>query len=435
MSTCTISGRCVFSANLPLEIFQSIVSSVEDHPTLAAISLVSKAFVHHAQAKIFARLDVSGRTFDIIGHLISSPHISQHIHSIVIDYADDDLSKLLGILSTCRNTSGPSRGLKELIISPEDPDYGWSTPLLRSLRTSTLPFLLSLELKWIDAPLFLVTSCTSLQRLRVYQCDLYSESDEEFDQTFRTFDDHLKLEQLGIVPSLESKLMPFLTTLALSKTRYHYPDSPTCHLVKFIQQGNFPALKCLDLSDNEPDWFPLQDIPKLVGPLMNQLVCLAIGYWNAGWNKNDLDQGIDFFRIDHYPNLIYFSAGVQSNPAVAHEAESHELSRRLNWLLDSADFSQHTLKILRLEIGLAWEHVKASKRPENLYSHLRAAWMGLDRGLKENQVLQRLGKLAIPVHPKFHKMRGLLEDSLAMSSAAGKLTFEVTDMEDYFYLS
>ncbi|KAH8817625.1 hypothetical protein DL96DRAFT_1751407 [Flagelloscypha sp. PMI_526] len=397
MSTPPISqpSHAPLSEHLPLEIIQYVVSFVDDRTTLNAVSLTTHSLVPSAQAKIFSRVhftDIKNH----IQHFVSSPHISRYIHSIVAGVVDGDLPVLLDFLSDLRRASSvPSGGLKELTFTSLYSDVRWSTTILRSLYNSTLPCLSSLTLEAIEAPFFLVTSCTSLQCLRIYGSILYLEREERFSDLFNIEED--PLERHSIVPSLlESESMPLLTMLALDETRND------------------------DINPSPLVW---------IFHSMTANVCLDIGYWRE-WNnyhpQGDNNQGLDLFHLYHFPHLLYFSTRIQwSNLGM----EDHELRYRLDWLLDSADLSLHPLKILRLQLGMEYDDIYADNQFESECQLVREALVRLDHGLKESQLLE---KLVIPILPKFHIMRGVLKNTLTTLSAAGKLSFDLTNMEDYF---
>ncbi|KAH8817624.1 hypothetical protein DL96DRAFT_1622943, partial [Flagelloscypha sp. PMI_526] len=413
--------------HLPLEILQHIVFFINEHLTLKAVSLTSTALVYSAQAKMFSRLNLSRSPPDIIQYLTSSPHILWHIRSIIACQEDPELPTILGALAH-------SRRLVDLTFVSDGSHIPWPTPLLRVLLGKTLPFLLSLTLDQIDAPLFLVASCTSLQRLRAYASTLYAEGEEGFSTLFNMEEN--PLQHLGIISSsLESKSMPFLTMLALDGTRND--DPRMCPLVEAVPQEIFPALKCLDLSRNDANWFPLEDIARVTKPLMNQLVCLDIGHWPQLGNEcaeEDYRQSLDLFQIHHYPHLLFFSALLQQKRHQDRNVEYNQLVCHIEWLLDMFGklASPHPLKILRLQLAAEWGDGDGVDGYEGEHRLSGGIWKRFDSILMENRYLERFEKVTIPILQKFRTMRWVLGDSLPMLSATGRLSFELTGIEDYF---
>ncbi|KAH8817645.1 hypothetical protein DL96DRAFT_392862 [Flagelloscypha sp. PMI_526] len=294
MSDSTDSASLAFSQDFPLDITERIVHLIHDRPTLVALCLTSKTFVLPVQAKIFSRLDLTKKSSRVIRSLISAPHITWYTRSFIVNHTNPDLPALLGALSNYQQSPAESARVRDFTFTH---DYGpWTVTLLRPLVGKILPNLVSLTLDSIDAPIFLVTSCTSLQYLRVYSSVLHVEGDDGFSSLF---DQDIK--QLGMIsPSLESHLMPFLTLLGLDGTRNR--NGELCPLVELIQQGKFGALKGLEFPRESRYWFPLDDIAMVMKPLMNRLVCLDVGYWPQ-WN--------DLFQIRLYPCLLFFSTRLQ----------------------------------------------------------------------------------------------------------------------------
>ncbi|KAH8817617.1 hypothetical protein DL96DRAFT_1622929 [Flagelloscypha sp. PMI_526] len=441
MSATAVSPTFSQSSRLPLEIIRHIVSFIHNRPTLKAVCLTSSIFVFPAQVTLFSCLNVPETSSEKIQSLTSSPHILQHIRSVIADHEDTQLPALLDNISAVEHASVRLTSLTFVSHLEHNP---WTTTLLRPLHEKILPFLSSLTLDAVIAPLFLVTSCTSLQCLRAYGSLLYTESDPEFRQLFK--EDEFPLKHLKIIPSaLEFKLMPFLTMLALDGTQ-NSPNSPVgrqiCPLVELIQRGQFPSLKCLDLSRNDAEWFPLQNIGKVVKPLMNQLVCLDIGYWPQ-WDTDQANedhmQDLDLFQIQHYPNLVFFSARLQQYRGLDLNEEYDQLMCHLECLLScfrNLAFP-HPLKILRLQLAGEWYEDKnadvGDKYEGETWPQLSAGiWEVLDSALAVNFNLEALEKIVIPILPEFHIMRQAVRDNLPMLGAARELSFELTDIGGYF---
>ncbi|KAH8817619.1 hypothetical protein DL96DRAFT_1820397 [Flagelloscypha sp. PMI_526] len=437
MAAATILNASASLVPLPSEIIQHIVSFVSDRATLKVVSLISHVFVLQAQANLFSRISLTGRSSESIQHIASSPHILRHIRSISADHEDLRFPALLDSFSDPWHEQVYITKLRELIIVSASGYNPWPLNLLQSLYGKTLASLSSLTLDSLNAPLFLVTSCTSLRCLRAYGSILYKEGDSEFRALFKPEED--PLTQLGLLPSsLESNTMPFLTTLALDGTENN--AIRTCPLVELIQQRKFPALKYLDLSRNDAKWFPLPDIPKVVQPLMNQLVCLDIGYWPQ-WNneheKVDHSQDLDLFHIHHYPHLLFFSTRLQQERVLDRSTEACQMFFRLIWLYDGFKklTSPHPLKVLRLQLAADWFENVGIDTPDSIESESllwNDCWESLDFTLKGNQHLDTVEKVIIPILPKFRMMRGLLRDRLPTLNDAGKLSFELTDVGDQF---
>ncbi|KAH8817637.1 hypothetical protein DL96DRAFT_1820416 [Flagelloscypha sp. PMI_526] len=438
MLTWTDSQSPTSTARLPPEIIERVVSFIGNHKALKKICLTSKIFIFPSQAKLFSRLDTS-MSPDDFESVISSPHISRHVRSLVAHKQNIASPAALDVLAQ-------STRLRELIFTGS---WGhWKTPSLQTLRIKILPYLSSLTLDGIDAPLFIITSCTSLQSLRVYEGGLYIMEGAE---TFRNLIDESEgpVERLGILPDLESQSMPFLTLLALDGTRN---DSPRLSpLVKFIQEGKFPALKCLDLSRNGAEWFPLEDIATVTKPLMNQLVCLDIGYWpNAVHEASKVNhsQDLDLFQIRHYPRLLFFSVRLHPiqehdphrTPRIPKQAYSQLFHSSLHQLLKNITSftSTHPLKVLRIYLMIE-QFERLHTRIVDLLetgcpTSLKPKWRLLDTALAEHQYLEGLEKVVIPIYPKFRATRKLFEDELAKLNASRKLSFVSVDIVEYFSL-
>ncbi|KAH8817639.1 hypothetical protein DL96DRAFT_1622976 [Flagelloscypha sp. PMI_526] len=420
------------STRLPPEILQHMVSFIDDHLTLAAVCLMSRAFVFPARAKLFDQLDLSQTSHDTIQSLKSSPHILQHVRSITLNrgYLYPELDTLLATL-------GERARLRELIAFYI---YRWKTTLLRELQEKFLPFLASLTLDKIDAPLFLVTSCTSLEWLRVYQTTLYVEEEEGFSDLFDL--EEYSLRRVGITSSLlEAQSIPFLKGLALDRTRND--NQSMCPLVKLIEK--FPALKCLDLGRNDTEWFPLEDITKVVKPLMSQLVCLDIGYWPQ-WAKDQCmenrSQDLDLLQIHHYPRLLFFSIRlIRRLEQIRNQDLEYlydQLLPRPNWLFESIKkvTYPHPLRILRIQPAADWSediHDGDIGTFEDLGAlTMEPYWILLDRTLVESPLLEGVEKVVIPIHPKYWATRAILKRDLPVLNAAEKLSFETKDIKEYF---
>ncbi|KAH8817618.1 hypothetical protein DL96DRAFT_1715342 [Flagelloscypha sp. PMI_526] len=444
-----MSETATLSTYLPPETFEHIIFFIDDFTTLKTVCLSSNVFVLPAQARLFSHLNLTKTPPDIIQFLTSSPHISRHIRSIVVLKEDPALPVLLEALAQTAK-------LKELTLVGDYNVNPWPTVLLRVLMWKILPFLSSFTIDMISAPLFLVTSCTRLRCVQAYASDLHMERDKKFPDLFRTDEDALK--QLGIIPSsLECEPMLFLTVLALDGT--HNTIDRTCPLVELVQRGKFPALKGLDLSRNDAEWFPLQDIAKLVTPLMNQLVCLDVGYWPQ-WDyygsscidslalsslirvfldRNDEDhtQDLDFFQIHYYPHLQFFSTRLQQKRNLNQNEEYIRISSHLQWIMDSVRRlpSPHPLKILRIQLAAEWCEGVGVNNKDGLEGERQLAgaiWETLVFELTQNPHLERLERMVIPIHPEFPRMKQALEDRLMTLNVDGKLSFEFTDVGKYF---
>ncbi|KAH8817642.1 hypothetical protein DL96DRAFT_1820421 [Flagelloscypha sp. PMI_526] len=422
MLTFTDSEASISSPHLPTEILQYTVSFIDDLPTLKAVCLTSNAFVFRAQAKLFACLSVTDTSPDNVQSLTSSPHIFQHFRSLIADIGN---SQLLSVLDVFAQT----KRLRELTFTSHMSSF--TTPLIRSLHGNTLPFLTSLALDKIEAPLFIVTLSTSLRSLRLYWSVLYKEGDEGYRGMFSEHQDPLK--DLGIPSSVESESMLHLTTLALDITRNaEWNISP---LIELIQRGNFPALKCLDFTRCNSIWFPLEDWARIGQPLMHQLVCLDIDYWPYWDDEGNLNaQNLDIFHIYNYPCLLFFSISLQRERDPDRDVEYNQLVRRLEWLMDGLEklTSPHPLKFLRLNLAADWQSEIDNDRYNDERPISRGIWGMLDDVLTLNQHVEKLEKVIIPIHPTILAMRKLLEESLPMLTAAKKVSFELIDTAEYF---
>ncbi|KAH8817623.1 hypothetical protein DL96DRAFT_392519 [Flagelloscypha sp. PMI_526] len=430
------SGSSGSLMHLPFEVLQYIVLFIDDRVTLKAVGLTSTALVHPAQTKIFSRLALSSISATSIRSIISTPHILRYIRSVVSDVVDKELPALLSSLSNLPRLSVQTNGLRELSFTADYENNTWSTALLRSLHGKILPFLTSLTLQSMDAPLFLITSCASLQYLKVYSSIISVEADAEFSSLFDE-----DLAQLGITPSsLESGPMVPLTTLAIDATKN--PGGRTCPIVDLIQLGRFERLKCLELEQSGSFWFPLEDLFIVLKPVMSQLVSLDIGYWER-WDNLDEDhsQDLDLFQIQHYPQLQSFSTRLQSRRADRTLAEEQMcLSSRFNWLAESFEILAfpHPLRALCLRLETIWfmtgvnVGIDVSSEFGGGYQQLKKVLGRLDKALARNPNLERLEKVITPILPEFSAMRLFLQECLVTLNAAGKLSFEFADMGERF---
>ncbi|KAH8817638.1 hypothetical protein DL96DRAFT_1684585 [Flagelloscypha sp. PMI_526] len=439
MLTLTDSQSPTSSAmRLPPEILDHVVSFIENGNGLKAMCLASKIWVFPAQAKLFSHLDLTRVSPDSIHSQsrISLLHIFQHTRSLVVDVNDTELSVILDALAQ-------KAKLGELTLISPGYSRCWNTSLLRPLLETVLPLLSALTLDAVTLPLFLLTSCTFLRCLRAYEAVLYIEGDEAFDALFDKSEDPVK--ELAITPrTLESKSMAFLSTLAFESAGIDRQRlSP---LARFAHEGKFPALKCLDLTRNNAQWVPQRDIVDLARPLMNQLVCLDIGYWPKYVNEEDHSRDLDLFEIHRYPHLLFFSIRLQGQSEDAWYDLSIDIEYLYNQLLSHTErlldniaklTSIHPLTILRIHLaGTEYENINTDDFVDPFENtdlpSVEPMWKLLDSALTQNQHLESLEKLVIPIHPKFQATRELLKHDLVGLHAAGKLSFDVISMEEYF---
>ncbi|KAH8817687.1 hypothetical protein DL96DRAFT_1623093 [Flagelloscypha sp. PMI_526] len=451
MSTLTgaLTGPSI-PARLPLELIEHSISFIEDLPTLKSCCLVARSFVRQAQSNIFFRLDLSEEfpedscsAMERLRSITKSPHLTQHIRSIITHYDHIGFLPLLDSFPDSEDISTRERRLCELSFVPI-----WSggsprrltTALLRSLQLTTFPFLTSLTLDSLNAPLALVTSFTALRCLQVYNSVLLLERDDAFLSLFKFADGEDPHKPPELLPSSPELItMPYLTILALDGTRNI--EWTLCPIVTLIQGGRFPALKCLELAREDRYWFPLEDISQIVKPLMNHLVALDIGYWSF-WDELDMtdhSNDLDLFQLHHFPHLRFFSTRLEHARDPLLNAERRGLHPRLEWLIETFErlTFPHPLEMLIVKLGKEWyENDNLERFDENHiigdeYERLRGIWDSFDCALEEGPHLKRLIKLVMPVRPGFIAMRRFLTECLKRLSSRSKLSFEAVDMKSY----
>ncbi|KAH8817699.1 hypothetical protein DL96DRAFT_1623115 [Flagelloscypha sp. PMI_526] len=418
-------------AHLPLELLEHIISLINDSSTLKAICLTARHFVTPAQSRIFSRLVVTDLREDVttasqnIKSIASSPHLTQHVRSIVANPRFIELPTLLNSLPRHEDALAQSSGLRELRLVTntslwlDDTPRQWTVTLLRSLSDNAFPTLTSLTLEATNAPLSIVTSCMALQNLHVYDSILLLEEDEDFSALFDNPDD---IRQQLLPPSPELVPMPFLTALSINGTRN--PGGKLCPLITLIQRGKFPAT-------TNPHWFHTSDIVKVVKPFMSQLIGLDMGYW-AHWNDLDIidyRKDLDFFRIQHYPKLHFLSTRLEHARDPLLNALNQGQVPRVLWLAETFESltSSHPLEVLVIRLSEEWyeeddtEGADVSNELGDEYDALalRKIWGRLDWALAENPNLEKLGKVVIPIRRQFAAMRLIL-------------SFESIDIEAYF---
>ncbi|KAH8817697.1 hypothetical protein DL96DRAFT_1623112 [Flagelloscypha sp. PMI_526] len=406
---------------LPPELFEHIMSFIVDRFTLKACCLTSKLF-KSAQAKLFSHfmLRQDGFRSKTLPLVIASPHLIRHIRSITAYYRDPGLPTLLDAISSPRENSSVQkaqlRGLTLVGISYSDQHSFvqnlWPTLLSRSLHSGILPFLTYLDLQDVHVPIPIVAACTSLQHLRVSEC---------------VFNANSWTEQGKILS------MPSLKSLGFDATQnYVKQQFEPCPFINLVLEGDFPALRCLDLypdSDSiHKDNFPVWDIERVMTPLMNRLVCLDIGFWSY-WDDVTLEEardkdkrtGLDFFLIQFYPNLRFFSTCLGD---IRDLQQDERFYLRLEWLLGCFEKldAPHPLEALVLrhsqnfmrEYPFVAEGDIVDKMVENAYG-----------GLLKKVII------TVPSGPEFATTRNFLEKKFRRLCARGMLSFEPIDMEVY----
>ncbi|KAH8817747.1 hypothetical protein DL96DRAFT_1623231 [Flagelloscypha sp. PMI_526] len=428
---------------LPLELFEQIISFIDDHPTLKVLCLTCRNFLGSAQARLFSRLDLTvGYEADTIQEHIqsitSSPHLTQHTRHILTHYAHVGLPSLLEALPDPQDVTQRIQ-LRNMTFT-SDPDHiAWTIPLLRALHTKVFPFLTSLTLDTIDAPLAVVTSCRALRHLTAYCSIFYIPEDTEYSALFSSDEEDDPRKQPGLLPpSPESQTMPSLTRLAIDGTQN--PGWTLCPLITLVQRGRFPTLKYLNLVRVDRSWFPGRDIEKVLKPLMNQLTCLDAGSWHYWKGQLDPQSELDLFRICHYPNLRCFSIGLEYLRGSTRNL--HQVNMCLEWLIGGIDSltSPYPLEVLILPLAQDWTEdiiingdVDLNHKTGGSFDTVKENWGRLDGALAENPHLVGFEKLIIPVLPEFVAMRQLLLQTLQRLGAAGKLSFVPIDIGTYLF--
>ncbi|KAH8817701.1 hypothetical protein DL96DRAFT_1623117, partial [Flagelloscypha sp. PMI_526] len=349
-------------SRIPIELIEHIISYIHNFQDLKACCLASRVFVPSTQAKLFRRLR----------SIVSTPHILTHVRSVVASHRHSFLQDVKLTL---------------------EGGTAWRSSLLQILGQKIFPFLTSLILHSVDAPISIVTSC------KMTMCDLLAEGDEGYADL---------IERRG----LKESSLP-VKRLTLDGTRNN--DGTFCALVSLIADHRLPSLVCLDF---------LHHVRTIMEPLWNRLCFLDIGHWEgSSWISNDPR----YFHLHNYPNLVFFAIQMKGN---ALGRVSYESTLQLAWLSETFEsvVTDHPLRLFALRLEDNW----SPENPDAFFVKypLSQGWDKLDSAL-QNRNLSTLSQVTISVGPKV-ELIPVFERNLTSTKEAGKLSFQAVDMLDYF---
>ncbi|KAH8809627.1 hypothetical protein DL96DRAFT_1717144 [Flagelloscypha sp. PMI_526] len=404
------------SPRIPIELVERIIFYISDFQDLKRCCLASKLLAPLAQAKLFHGLklpedsDNSASFLETMGSIISTPYIIGNVRSIEACHDHFCLPQVLEAL--------PKGALRHLAL---DGGMSWNWPsfLLRNLAVNVFPFLTSLSLYNIGIPLSMIMSCRSLTQLNVMSTELIAEKDLDNSHWINE-----KKGTLGYTSCYD--LLPFpIKHLGLDCTRDS--EEGIYPLMEFIGDGRFPTLISLEIRRRIPLEFPVEDIDILMQPLMSQLRCLDIGYWDVwssgngyGFDANFLDS----FYIGNYPRLLCFGFRFEHGTQTA---LSIQRTCQLSWISKMCEVltEPHPLRAFVLRITTH----RTSKIGFVGY-HSSEGWDRFDHAL-QSTMLSSLSTVVIPLDPDQKQLKHLFRRIFFRTKAARKLSFEGVEISHF----
>ncbi|KAH8809624.1 hypothetical protein DL96DRAFT_1628646 [Flagelloscypha sp. PMI_526] len=400
------------SLRIPVELVERVIFYISDFRDLKRCCLASKLLTPLAQAKLFYRLrlpedsDNSAPFLETMDSIVSTPHILSHVRSIAACHDHICLPQVLDALR--------KGALRDLAL---DGGVSWNWPsfLLRNLAVNVFPFLTSLSLNNIGIPLSMIMSCRCLTHLEVMSTELIWEKDLDNSRWINE-----KKGTLGYTTSYDLLPLP-IERLGLDCTRDNKGDIRP--LVELIADGRFPALVSLNIQRRASRGFPIEDANILMRPLMAQLRCLDIGYWDVfrPWKDANL---LNSFYIGNYPQLLCFSFRSEHGARINH---SMERRRQLSWLrrMCEALTEPHPLRVLTL-------HFTNPRIQMIRYVEFDASegWKRFDQAL-QNTNLSSLSSVILPLGRYQRQLEHVFRRKFPRMNAVGKLSFEMVETSHY----
>ncbi|KAH8809628.1 hypothetical protein DL96DRAFT_1717145 [Flagelloscypha sp. PMI_526] len=402
------------SPRIPIELFERVIFHTSDSKDLKRCCLVSNIFVPFAQAKLFYDIHLPEDSVNAfvknMDCIISTPHIVCHIRSVQAYHDHFDLPKILDALE--------QGALRHLTLEGDEP-WNWKSSLLRKLAVNVFPFLTSLTLISMGVPLSMIMSGRCLSRLTVLTTDLIREEGLEKSQWFND-----KRGSYGYTTEYDQHPL-FIKHLGLAWTRNM--DGTIHPLVELIADGRFPALVSLNILYDYRRNFPIEDTNMLMQPLMGQLRCLDIGYWDV-WSprqgRSVNVQNLDPFQIGNYPQLLCFHFRLEKGP---HREPPLGRMLQLTWLSQMCETLTKPHPLRAFILHATSFHTPKTGFPEE---HASEGWDRFDKALQSTN-LSNFSRLVLPIKPLWEQLKGPFRRSLPRINAAGKLTFQDLDASHF----
>ncbi|KAH8826229.1 hypothetical protein DL96DRAFT_1607532 [Flagelloscypha sp. PMI_526] len=401
---------------IPSELLERIISYVHFFRDLKACCLASRVFVQSAQAKLFRRVRLKtemvahrfGPTIprDIMGNLasiISTPLIT-NVRTVEASYDHSFLPTFVDAL--------PKAALEELTLNGDLLLRGpWSSNLLQGLGRNIFPFLTSLVLFSLDVPVSIVASCALLSHL-----------ERKMPEVAGLFDD--TSVDLGLASFHERLLLP------LKRLKFDFTkklDETSSPFINFITGGQFPSLIYLDIGGRQDDYFPIEDLAIIMPPLMNQLCCLDLGFFNT---REYGSAHLEHLHLRNYPSLRFLATQMGDDYSILSSLE--DTRGQLTWFSQMFESLtvQHPLRIFAIRLS-GYRVPQSTTNNFDGRDPLSREWERLDRALQPSN-LPSLSKVAISL-PSRKELIPSLEQNLPYLREEGKLTFQAVDIADFYW--